>query len=64
MLLELTMGNFTSFSRNFEMPMNRGFEINFTFYAKFHFHGGGAYCISAIDIPELVLRINPGGGVT
>ena len=37
------MGNFTRFSRNFEMSLNRGFEDNFIFYANFHFHGGGAY---------------------
>ena len=42
---ELTMENFTEFSRNFEMPLNRGFEIYLIFYAMpiFHFHGGAAY---------------------
>ena len=37
------MGNFTGFSPNFKMSLNRGFENNFIFYAKFHFRGGGAY---------------------
>ena len=36
------MGNFTEFSRNFEVPLNRGFEIYCILY-YFHFHGGGAY---------------------
>ena len=31
------MGNFAEFSRNFEMPLNRGFEKYFMFYAKFSF---------------------------
>ena len=38
------MGNFTGFSRNFEMSLNRGFENNLIILCKnFHFHGGGAY---------------------
>ena len=37
------MGNFTGFSRNFEMSLNCGFENNFIFKPNFHFHDGGAY---------------------
>ena len=34
---ELTIGNFTEFLINFEMPLNHRFEIYFMFYTKFSF---------------------------
>ena len=40
---ELTIGNFTGFSRNFEIFLNRAFDNNFIFMPNFHSHGGGAY---------------------
>ena len=51
------MGNFTGFSRNFEMSLNRGFEKNFIFLRKI-FISMVVELISAIRIPEPVLMIN------
>ena len=51
------MGNFTGFSRNFEMSLNRGFEENFIFLRKI-FISMVVELISAIRIPEPVLMIN------
>ena len=51
------MGNFTGFSRNFEMSLNHGFEKNFIFYAKIFIYMV-VQLIFAIHIPEPVLMIN------
>ena len=51
------MGNFTGFSRNFEMSLNPGFENNFIFLCKI-FISMVVELISAIRIPEPVLMIN------
>ena len=50
------MGNFTGFSRNFEMSLNCGFESNFIFLCKI-FISMVVELISAIRIPEPVLMI-------
>ena len=50
------MGNFTGFSRNFEMSLNRGFENNFIILCKI-FISMVVELISAIRIPEPVLMI-------
>ena len=53
---ELTIGNFTGFSRNFEMFLNRGFDNNH-FLCQI-FIPMVVELISAIHIPKTVLMIN------
>ena len=54
LMRKLTMENFREFSRNFEMPLNRGFEIHCIYMI---FISIAVVLISAIDIPEPVLMI-------
>ena len=59
----ITNGNVTDSSRDFEMPLNHGFEIYFIwfFIQSFHFHCDGAYFH---ERNSLVLMINISWSVT